>query len=88
MAEASPFRFDHEGQMGTLRAILVLDCPKCGKTTRFSASDEAADGSLRCGCGLRVEMTKDRISDHQRSLDKLNRSVQDLGETFKRLSKR
>jgi hypothetical protein len=88
MAEASPFRFEHEGQMGTLRAILVLDCPKCGKTTRFSARDEAADGSFLCDCGLRVGMTKDRISDYQSGLDKLNRSVQNLGETFKRLSKR
>lgn len=88
MAEANPFKIEHEGQLGTLRAILVLDCPKCGKTTRFSARDEASDGSLVCSCGLRVGMTKDRLSDHQGNLDKLNRSVQDLGDTFKRLSKR
>lgn len=88
-SESSPFKIEHEGQPGTLRVVLVLDCPKCGETSRFYASDEAAeDGSFNCTCGLRIAMTQSRLSVTQASLDVVNKSVKDLGETFDRLNRR
>jgi phage/plasmid primase-like uncharacterized protein len=78
------FEFKTVGEAGSLKAVLILHCPECGKTTRFTAKDEDANGEVRCPCGeTTIVLEGDGLRGGQRKLDEANRAVKDLEDTFK-----
>ena len=84
--EKNPFQLITEGEPGNLTAVLLFDCPDCGARNRFTARDENAEGLVYCDCGLDIALEGDSLRGGQRTLDEINRSVKNLGDTFKSLS--
>ena len=86
-SDDSPVEITFEGDTGSLRAVLILNCPNCRTQTRFTAEDERPDGSLVCVCGYTVEMTQDRLSAVQANLDDINRAFEDLVKSIESFSR-
>jgi phage/plasmid primase-like uncharacterized protein len=73
-----------EGEPGALLAVLVLHCPECGQTTKFTAKDEDANGEVHCPCGeSTVKLEGDGLRGGQRKLDEVNRGLRDLTDVLK-----
>jgi phage/plasmid primase-like uncharacterized protein len=74
-----------EGEPGKLKAVLLLHCPECGQTTRFTAKDEDANGEVHCPCGeSTVALEGDGLRGGQRKLDEANRAFKGLEDALRK----
>ena len=63
-----------------------LKCPACKRAITVTLKQVADEDEIKCTCGQKVQL-QDSNGTNQRAIQKINKSLTDLNNTFKKFGR-
>ena len=72
--------------MDISKQTVKIDCPECKRSINVSLKQVADEALVKCSCGQEIRL-KDNNGSAKKSIRDINKSLQNLENTFKNLGR-
>jgi transcription elongation factor Elf1 len=72
--------------MDISKQTVSVTCPECKKIIAVTLKQVADEVLIKCSCGQKIQL-EDHNGSNRRAIEKINKSFQDLGNTFKKFGR-